>query len=122
MKIRIRGNSVRIRLSQSELHLFENEGYLQDTTDFGSNVFTYALKKVVGENLNADLSNNTITVTVPEQLMENWCSTNLTSLEHHLPVNENSYLYILLEKDFKCIDSPVTEDQSDYFDNPVKSC
>ena len=42
-------------------------------------------------------------------------------LEKPLAVNHSEFLYLLLEKDFKCIDVTL-EDQSDYFDNPEKTC
>ena len=44
MKIRIKGNVVRIRLTRSEVKRFAEEGYIEASTAFISNVFTYALQ------------------------------------------------------------------------------
>ena len=121
MKIRIRGNSLRIRLSKSEVDLFNKGGYLEETTEFLNNTFHYAVKSIDDETMSATFVNGSITIFVPQRSLHEWGTTNLVSIEHNLPVN-NSHLYLLLEKDFKCIDAVITEDQSDYFENPAKSC
>ncbi len=122
MKIRIKGNSVRIRLSKSETELFAAKGYLEERTDFGNSTFIYSIKKTEDENISANFINGNITVHIPQNLLHQWAKSNLVSLEYNMPVGSDKYLYILLEKDFKCIDAVVTEDQSDYFENPAKSC
>ncbi|MDQ2864118.1 MAG: hypothetical protein M3R50_10835 [Bacteroidota bacterium] len=122
MKIRIRDNSLRIRLSKSEVELFNEEGYLQAQTDFGSNIFYYAVKRTDEESMSAEFIDAHLTLFIPQPLLEKWASTNLVGLEYSLPTNNGSHLHLLLEKDFKCIDAVVTEDQSDYFENPAKSC
>ncbi len=122
MKIRIRDNSLRIRLSISEVELFNEEGYLQAQTDFGKSAFYYAVKKTNDESMSAEFINARITLFVPQHLLQEWATTNLVSVEHKVPLHNGSYLHLLLEKDFKCIDAVVTEDQSDYFENPAKSC
>jgi len=122
MKIRIRDNSLRIRLSRSEVELFNQEGYLQAQTDFGSNRFYYAVNRTDDESMSAEFIDKRITLFVPQHLLQNWATTNLVGLEYNFPLDNGSHLYLLLEKDFKCIDAVATEDQSDYFENPAKSC
>jgi Family of unknown function (DUF7009) len=122
MKIRIKGNSVRIRLSKPEVDLFAKTGYLEEKTDFGSSVFRYAVKSSCNEHLSADFINNNIILYVPKKLMEQWVFTNQVGIVYDLPVSNGNFLNLLLEKDFKCIDTLVTEGQADYFENPAKSC
>ena len=122
MKIRIKGNSLRIRLSKSEVDLFAKTGYLEERTDFGNSVFRYAVKSSGNKNLSADFINNNIILYVPKTLLDQWASTNLVSIVYDHPVSNSNFLNLLLEKDFKCIDALLTEDQSDYFENPAKSC
>lgn len=122
MKIRIKGNSVRIRLSKSEVGVFAKEGYVEESTDFGDRKFKYAVKSSPGETLSAQFKEGSITLLVPEDFLQEWASGNLIGIDYNLPVNNDSTLYLLLEKDFKCIDAVAAEDQSDYFENPVKSC
>ncbi len=122
MKIRIKGNSHRIRLSKSEVAMFAKDSCVEERTDFGNNTLIYALKSIDGENMSANFTGRKITMLVPAHLLQQWASANLVSLEYNIPVNKNQHLYILLEKDFQCIDAVVTEDQSDYFENPLKAC
>ena len=44
MKIRIKGNSVRVRLTRSEVDHFAETGYLEESTEFGNSHFLYALQ------------------------------------------------------------------------------
>lgn len=122
MKIRIKGNTVRIRLSKTEVDLFAAKGYVEERTDFGTSTLIYAVKSTNDETMSADFVNGNITLYVPQHLLQQWAATNLTGLDYNVPVSNDTHLYILLEKDFKCIDAIVTEDQSDYFENPAKSC
>jgi hypothetical protein len=38
-----------------------------------------------------------------------------------MPVSENDTLYLLLEKDFVCLDETM-ESQNDHYENPNKTC
>ena len=122
MKLRIKGNSVRIRLSKSEVATICNTGYLQEQTNFGSNKFTYALEgKNDGDALTASYANNKITMYIPEALIRNWAENDIVGFNASLQVDEHTTLYLLLEKDFICLDE-TTEDQSDNYENPNKTC
>ena len=124
MKIRIKGNSIRIRLSKSEVDTFGHEGYLEEKTEFaGGRSFVYALSKYhTHVSISADLTHDKITMLVPASRAEEWVTTDLVGLSDNMDVGEGKTLFLLLEKDFKCIDNEVTEDQSDNFDNPLHTC
>lgn len=123
MKIRIKGNSVRIRLSRPETDQLATSGYLEEKTSFATGTLTYALQSKDGiDNLDAGFTNNTITLYVPATIATAWAGNNTVGYSHTLSLPDGNSLFLLLEKDFKCIDSDVTEDQSDNFDNPMLSC
>ncbi len=123
MKIRIQGNSLRFRLSKSEVDLFGKEGYLEEKIEFATGTFTYAVQQLFdGESLDASFTDQKITLFVPKLAVKEWIDTDVVGFSHHAPITENKTLFLLIEKDFKCIDGEVMEDQSDYYDNPVKSC
>ncbi|MVN22266.1 DUF7009 family protein [Mucilaginibacter arboris] len=123
MKIRIKGNSVRLRLSRPEIELFGKEGYLEEKTEFGKSAFVYAIQKLFdGKSLDASFTDKKLTLFVPQKIVQEWISTEVVGFSHELPIGENKTLFLLIEKDFKCVDGEETEDQSDYFDNPVKTC
>ncbi len=123
MKIRIKGNSIRVRLSRSEVDKLATEGYLEELTEFNEGAFSYALQKKDGiENLNADFRDNTMTMYVPSTLATDWPNNQTVGFDHTIKLINGNTLSLLLEKDFKCVDSGTTEDQSDNFENPLLSC
>lgn len=122
MKLRIKGNSIRIRLTKTEVSTIATTGYLEEETIFGNNRFVYALQRIdEGNALTASLEQNKITVFVPALLTNDWPANNIVGFEANMPVADNKTLYLLLEKDFICLDE-TTEDQSDNYENPNKSC
>jgi hypothetical protein len=122
MKLRIKGNSIRIRLTKTEVSTIATTGYLEEQTLFGNNTFVYALQRVdEGDALAATLEQNKITMFVPSALTKDWPANNIISFEANLPLADNKTLYLLLEKDFACLDH-TNEDQSDNYENPNKAC
>jgi hypothetical protein len=123
MKLRIRGNSVRVRLSRSEVDQFCKDGYLEETTEFGTGSLIYALKRKDGiTDLSADMSDSKITMFVPTDITKVWAGNEIVGYDNNVDLGGGKQLYLLLEKDFKCIDAPPNEDQSDNFENPHKVC
>ena len=122
MKIRIKGNSIRIRLTKTEVSLIATTGYLEEQTLFGNNKLVYALQRVdEGNALTAAFKENKITLFVPSSLTNDWPTNNIVGFEANMPVADNKTLYLLLEKDFVCLDD-TNEDQSDNYGNPTKTC
>jgi hypothetical protein len=114
MKIRIKGNSLRYRLTRSEVKRFTDEGYLEETTTFGFSQLKYALQVIACGNLFADFENNSITLFMPEFLLREWATTDIVGFN-----NTADGLHLLIEKDFMCLDL-IAEDQSDNYPNPLK--
>jgi len=123
MKLRIKGNSLRIRLSRSEVDNFARDGFLEEKTEFANKDFTYTLRVKDGiDTLEAGFEGNNITMYVPAQIPAVWAANEVVGYEHNMDIGNGKQLYLLLEKDFKCIDAPPSEDQSDNFENPHKVC
>lgn len=112
MKIRIKGNSLRYRLTKSDVIRFAREGYIEETTDFGDQVLVYALQRTDATDLAAHFNNNKITMLMPGTIADEWCTTGIVGFDNNTPT-----LYLLIEKDFVCLDN-VSEDQSDNYPNP----
>ena len=73
MKIRIKGDSIRFRLTQTEVKALSENGKIHDSTNFGN--------------------------------------------DHNFKTSDKNEIYLLLEKDFTCLDNTI-EDQSDNYPNP----
>jgi hypothetical protein len=113
MKIRIKGNSLRYRLTKSDINNLAKQGYLAEHTHFGEQRLTYALQSKVGGALSAIFENNEITVFMDKEMVKEWALTERIGFEY-----DSDGLFILLEKDFTCLDN-VAEDQSDNYPNPL---
>lgn len=121
MKLRIKANSIRIRLTKTEVSTLANTGYLEEQTRFINNKFVYAVQSVEnGNELSASLDALKITLYVSRSLLKDWPVNEVVGFNARMPVAENGSLYLLLEKDFVCLDE-TTEDQSDNYENPNKT-
>lgn len=121
MKIRIRGNSVRFRLTKTEVETFSKAGFIEEKTAFGNRTFSYAVKTSSAvDNLRADFEDDTITLYLPQKDGQEWFEDEKVGFENTIRLNNDQELYLLLEKDFACLDNTI-EDQSDNYPNPKAS-
>ena len=123
MKIRIKGNSIRYRLSKTEIDKFGRDGLLEEKTDFlNGPSFFYRLQKKKGiVALEASFSENRISIFVPEEIANEWTGTTIVWFDTTMNIGDEKTLFILIEKDFVCLDHTF-EDQSDNYPNPNKIC
>ncbi|MET0635844.1 MAG: hypothetical protein ABWZ25_07435 [Chitinophagaceae bacterium] len=116
MKIRIKGNSLRYRLSKSEVANLRTEGFLEEFTAFGSKTLVYAVVVTDNERLSADFTGEKIVLYMPDKMIDELNTTETVGFDDHTgPVK------LLIEKDFACIDN-VEEDQTDKYPNPLLAC
>lgn len=118
MKVRIKENTVRFRLTRSEVTEFCATGQVIQKTSFNGAIFKYGLatSNEVSE-LSATLLDNTITLLVPENLTTDWDSNDKVGFQNTFRLDNGEELFLLLEKDFVCLDNTL-EDQSDNYPNP----
>ena len=122
MKLRIKGNSIRLRLSRSDVKSFGESGHFAETTQFPGHTLNYCLQRGGnGNDLCASIHNNTIMVMMPDEMAEKWVNTETVGYHSEMRTGIAGSLFILVEKDFQCLDETV-EDQSDNFENPGKIC
>ena len=122
MKIRIKGNSIRLRLTKTEVDNFAANGFVEEKTEFGDTYFSYRMENSPHhQELAAVYQGNLITVFIPSAIAQNWTSTELVGFENKMDIGNNKQLFLLVEKDFVCLDNTF-EDQSDNFPNPNAVC
>ena len=118
MKIRIRGNSIRFRLTKSEVEVLCEEGIFEQRTEFNESIFVYAVKATaLYQNMYASFEKNTIFMHIPNVLLKGWNQNDKVGFYHDLLLENGETLKLTLEKDFVCMDETV-EDQSDNYPNP----
>ncbi len=123
MKLRIRGNTLRLRLSQPEVAAVEADGQTSDQIDFpGGDQLAYAL--VVADGIDAPsarFATGTITVSIPPATLQVWLAPTEVSIHGSEPLPEGEELKILVEKDFTCLVPREGEAQENLFENPGKT-
>jgi hypothetical protein len=124
MKLRTNKNSIRLRLSQSEMNELAEAGCVHESVQLlpgSSGMLKYSLIVADHEKLNISFSANHLRVYIPLKQAEEWISTDLVGIETRLPVSDSEQLFVLLEKDFKCLTDRTYEDETDNFPNPLAS-
>lgn len=122
MKLRIKGNSIRLRLTQTEVKNFASSGIVEEITSVGPQQLKYALKSQTQDQpLLASFDNNTLTVFMADNLARAWYDVEDVGYRHLSQTPEGDELFLLVEKDFVCLDETF-EDQSDNYPNPNSTC
>jgi hypothetical protein len=115
MKLRIRGNSIRLRLTQSEVAKLIEQGSVKETTDFGNGqvfVYTIAVSSKL-ETVTADFQNGQINIFIPQTVAETWANGEEVGI-----TAAQTPLKLLIEKDFNCLIPRNTEEDADTFPHP----
>lgn len=118
MKLRIKGNSIRLRLTQGDIVKFINGGKLVEIVEFGGEPnqnFSYELlRSASAESVSAEYINGKISVSVPQNTADDWANSDRVGIES----DENSKIKVQIEKDFACLAPRKDEDESDNFPHP----
>lgn len=123
MKLRIKGNSIRLRLLRSEVESFAADGRISDAIHFGGTELRYSLQaSSETDSIKAQFGDNEIAVLIPKVTAQDWAAGDSVGLETEQQVDQGQILTILIEKDFACVDRPDDPDRGDAFPNPQPSC
>jgi hypothetical protein len=123
VKLRIRDNSIRLRLTRGEVDILRDEGVVSARTGFpGGREFRYVLESSPASvSPAALLSDCLITVRLPESTVLAWATTEQVSIEGEQLLGDGGKVKILVEKDFVCLVSREGEDESDMYPHPQAS-
>ncbi len=120
MKLRVRDNSIRLRLTQNEVELVRTDGLVRGRVSLaGSGNFDYVLESSPATvKPEAHISNNVLTVRVPEAEILSWSNSDEVSISATQLLDGGDELSILVEKDFACLAPREGEDESDMYPHP----
>jgi hypothetical protein len=100
MKLRIRGNSIRLRVSRTELARIAETGRAEDTVRFSSEQgLRYGIEVRPTGAVTATFAGDAIIVTLPKPRLDLWLRANEVSVEGSQPIGGGKILQIVLEKD-----------------------
>jgi hypothetical protein len=122
MKLRIKDNTLRLRVSRSDLALLIEKGRVDSTVYFtgkAEDKWTYALE------MRSEINSATlryqptqVTVLVPDAEARAWAEGDQVGIYASCQLGRGQSLEILLEKDFACLDLSDAENE-DTFPNPA---
>ncbi|MCF3110650.1 hypothetical protein LL912_17840 [Niabella sp. CC-SYL272] len=116
MKIRIKDNSIRFRLTKSEVADLGQKGFVKSVTQFKTGLFSYSIERTDENEMDAAFVENQIVLKLPKAMIHELVNTERIGYEA-----QSGAVKLLVEKDFVCIDN-TTEDQSDNYPNPSLNC
>jgi hypothetical protein len=119
VKLRIRGDSSRLRLTQGEVRQLRETGSVSETIHFGPGAsLRYELRVEDGlEAVRASFDGAAIVVALPRALAHAWADSDEVSITASQPLPEGS-LALLIEKDFQCLAPREGEQDEDAFPHP----
>lgn len=121
MKLRIKGNSMRLRVTRSEVARLLSGDPLEETIHFAPDpaaTFTYALRREPSVNTTTvQYTQNRVSILIPADQVNEWGVTNQVGIAAGISLGSLGSLGLLIEKDFACLDRS-DEDNEDTFPNP----
>ncbi len=120
MKLRLRKNSIRLRLTRGEVAEFAETGIVEDSVQFGpGSRLSYRLMSATGAaEVSASFEGDIITVTIPLAVGTAWAATDQVGIEAEQKTGSDGDLTILIEKDFACLESRSGGEDDDAFPHP----
>ena len=121
MKLRIQGNSLRLRLSRPEVAQLSASGRVEDSIRFGPGAsLAYSLESSPDlQAAQALYENGALRVRIPRGAANEWTATDRVGLDGEQPIGDGKLLSIVVEKDFKCIHGSTPD--PDAYPNPLEA-
>lgn len=119
MKLRIRGNSLRLRVSRTEFLQIAEQGAAEDSIRFAPGIeWRYGIEVKPGGDVGAHFAANSLRVVLPKACVDRWLDDREVGIEGQQPIGNGEVLRILIEKDYTCLAPRTGEDDADLFVNP----
>ena len=121
MKLRVRDNSIRLRLTQTEVEQVRQDRFVRGRVPLaGNSHFDYVLESSPGGAApEVTLSGSELTVSIPESRVMDWSNSAEVSISAEQLLDGGRHLSILVEKDFACLAPREDEDEADMYPHPM---
>ena len=113
MKLRLLSNTVRLRMSQSEVQTLTESGIVEESVDFAPNPLVYMIHASKdNDHIEASFLNGWITISVPESAVQEWARGSEVGMKGTF-----RGVSVLIEKDWSCLHGSESENE-DKFPRP----
>lgn len=124
MKLRVQSDSIRFRVTPTELHTLASRGVVASRVRLGvadDDRLTYVLESSPKcSSVQLKYVPGEIRILIPEDDVLEWVSTGQVGIEGCQQIAGDAQLKILVEKDFKCLKPRPGENEGDRFPNPAE--
>ena len=121
MKLRMKGNSLRLRITRTEMETLIHKGRIQETTWLGPGAdcrLTYALELSNGNHVTLRCVPPEIAVLLPRSEATAWRNGDQAGIYATAEIGPRGFLELMIEKDFACLDRS-DADKHDTFPHPL---
>jgi hypothetical protein len=113
VKLRIRGNSIRLRLSRGEVDALRTTSAVEEKVALSPTPLVYRIERsVAAQHTSVRFDGARLVVEVPDAVARDFYETDRVGFE-----DTHGEMRILVEKDWQCL-APRDEDESDAFPHP----
>lgn len=120
MKLRLQGDTVRLRLSRSDLARLVDEGRVAECIHIAPGaVLSFAVQAAACERLTAAWDETGLTVGLPRPWLDGWADDDRVGFEGRQDAGAGRTLRLAVEKDFACGHRP--SDAAETFPRPPGS-
>jgi len=127
MKLRLKGNSLRLRVTRSELARLQQGGVIEDSVQFAPAAeasLRYLLQACAQpQPVQVPFDGRRLLVTISRGQLTAWSGETQVGIYAALPLTGDTVLDVAIEKDFACLDLS-DEENHDTFPHPLagKAC
>ena len=100
MKLRIRGDTLRLRLKRGEVERIAAGTSIVEKTHFPGSTLTVRLDVSENDDISASFDNGSLLVSLPKSKAMDWADSDQVSLYAEQKLARNGILSLLIEKDF----------------------
>lgn len=124
MKLRVRGDSLRLRLTRTEVSTLAQEGSVHETMHAPGGALRYVIETrpdaPIGAGWSQEGTVGVLTVTLETAAVRAWADSEQVGFEAQQDLGDDRVLAVLVEKDFACL-VPRGEQDGDTYENPAAS-
>jgi hypothetical protein len=115
MKLRLKGNSLRLRLTRSEVVRLRDEGAVEESAEFGGGaVLRYRINARKGTgSIETAFQDGVVEVLLPQRIAHEWACSDEVGI-----YGASGAMQVAIEKDFRCLTRPEEQEDPDVYPNP----
>jgi hypothetical protein len=125
MKVRIAGNKIRFRLRKQDVSVFYETGTLKEVLELGAgpkDQLVFILQSSEMPEAKIQYSLGTTTLLLPAAIAEELSQTDRVGFDFDIKTTIDKSVYVLIEKDFSCLDGSDADNEGTYANPNEQAC